>query len=81
MPEQVTRVTEMSLTLARVSFSKCINQVCFGAERIVVTSYGEPKAAIVSIEDLHRLQELDQACAGQAQYEPVSDSQYRKEKV
>ena len=66
MPKQATRVTEMSLTLARVSFSKCLNQVCFGGERIVVTSYGEPKAAIVSIKDLHRLQELDQAHADQS---------------
>jgi prevent-host-death family protein len=74
MPEQATRVTEMSLTLARVSFSKCVNQVCFGAERIVVTSYGEPKAAIVSVADLRRLQELDQARAEQVQQAPVSDS-------
>ena len=74
MPEQAKRVTQMSLTKARVSFSQCINQVCFGAQRIVVTSYGEPKAAIVSVEDLHRLQELEQAQANQAQQTIVSDS-------
>jgi prevent-host-death family protein len=80
MPEQATRVTQMSLTKARVSFSQCINQVCFGAQRIVVTSYGEPKAAIVSVADLRRLQELDQVRAGQAQHELVSGNQDKREK-
>jgi prevent-host-death family protein len=74
MPEQDTQVKTMSLSLVRVRLSKCLNQVCFGGERIVVTSHGEPKAAIIPIEDLRRLQEDEQARAGQAQQEPVSDS-------
>lgn len=78
MPEQDSQVRTMSLSLVRVSFSKCINQVCFGSERIVVTSHGEPKAAIISIEDLRRLQEDEQARADQAQQEPVSDSPGKK---
>ena len=78
MPEQDSQVRTMSLSLARVRLSKCLNQVCFGGERIVVTSHGEPKAAIISIEDLHRLQEDEQARADQAQQEPVSDSPSKK---
>jgi prevent-host-death family protein len=74
LPEQAIQVRTMSLTKARVSFSQCVNQVCFGSERIVVTSYGEPKAAIVPIEDLRRLQELDQVRADKAQQVPVSGS-------
>jgi prevent-host-death family protein len=78
MPEQAAQVRTMSLSLVRVSFSKCLNQVCFGGERIVVTSHGEPKAAIIPIEDLHRLQEDEKARADQAQQEPVSDNPGKK---
>ena len=78
MPEQDLQVRTMSLSLVRVSFSKCINQVRFGGERIVVTSHGEPKAAIIPIEDLRRLQEDEQARADQTQQEPVSDSPGKK---
>jgi prevent-host-death family protein len=71
MSESNPQVIEMSLTKARVSFSECINQVRFRADRIVVTSYGEPKAAIVPIEDLRRLQELDRARVDQPHHIPA----------
>ena len=71
MSEEAAQTIEMPLSQARLSFSRCINQVRFGAERIVVTSHGEPKAAIVPIEDLRRLQELDRVCADQAQRMPA----------
>ncbi len=41
------------------SLSEYLNRAAYGAERIVVTSRGNPKAAIVSIDDLRRLQDIE----------------------
>jgi len=41
------------------NISAIINRVAFGRERIILTSRGKPKAALVSIEDLQTLETLD----------------------
>jgi len=41
------------------SISTIVNRVAFGRERIVLTLRGRPKAALVSIEDLQKLEALD----------------------
>jgi len=41
------------------SISTIVNRVAFGRERIILTSRGRPKAALVSIEDLQKLETLD----------------------
>jgi len=41
------------------SISTIVNRVAFGRERIVLTSRGKPKAALVSIEDLQKLKMLE----------------------
>jgi prevent-host-death family protein len=43
------------------SISTLVNRVAFGGERIILTSRGNPKAALVSIEDLQKLDELEKA--------------------
>ncbi len=43
------------------SLSKYLNRVVYGRERIIIHSRGEPKAALISIEDLHRLEAADAA--------------------
>lgn len=45
------------------NISALVNQVAFGRERIVLTSRGKPKAALVSIEDLQKLEMLDKTGA------------------
>jgi prevent-host-death family protein len=50
----------ISISEAKISFSKFINRAAYGRERIVVTSHGEPRAAIISIDDLNRLEELEE---------------------
>ncbi|MEA3406826.1 MAG: type II toxin-antitoxin system Phd/YefM family antitoxin [Chloroflexota bacterium] len=37
--------------------SKLVNRVAYGRERIILTSRGEPKAALVSLADYERLQQ------------------------
>lgn len=43
------------------SISMIINRVAFGRERIILTSRGKPKAALVSIEDLQKLESLEKS--------------------
>ncbi len=43
------------------SLSKYLNRVAYGRERIIIHSRGEPKAALVSLEDLRRLEAADAA--------------------
>ncbi len=47
---------EVSIGTVKRDISKLVNQVAYGGESIVLTSRGKPKAALVSIEDLQRLQ-------------------------
>jgi len=47
---------EFSVAEAKASFSSLINAVAYGGQRILVLSRGKPKAALVGIEDLKRLE-------------------------
>jgi len=53
-------MTLISVSEAKISFSKFINRAAYGQERIVVTSHGQPKAALISIDDLQRLEALEE---------------------
>lgn len=41
------------------ALSKYLNRVAYGHERIIIHSRGKPKAALISIEDLRRLEAVD----------------------
>jgi len=47
--------TEVSIGHVKKDISALVNRVAYGLERIVLTSRGRPKAAIVSIDDYERL--------------------------
>ena len=51
-------VSEMKDTLSEI-----LNRAAYGHERIVIASRGRPKAAVISIEDLNLLEELEDALA------------------
>jgi len=50
------RETRASIGQVKRDISELVNRVAYGGERIVLTSRGKAKAALVSIEDLERLQ-------------------------
>ena len=52
-------MSTVSISEIKRDVSAIVNRVAFGGERIVLTSRGRPKAALVSIDDLERLRELD----------------------
>jgi prevent-host-death family protein len=51
----VARVERISTVKARNSFSRIINRVSYGHERVMLTCRGYPMAAVVSVYDLMRL--------------------------
>ncbi len=52
-------MSKMSTVEARENFSELINQAAYGKKRIVLTRRGKPLVAVISIEDLKRLNETD----------------------
>jgi prevent-host-death family protein len=44
---------------AKTHLSDYLNRVAYGGERIVVERHSKPVAALVSVEDLQKLEELD----------------------
>ncbi|WP_405655565.1 type II toxin-antitoxin system Phd/YefM family antitoxin [Streptomyces sp. RK9] len=52
---------EIPVTQARAELADLINRVVYGNERVVVTRHGKPLVALVSADDLRRLDELEEA--------------------
>ncbi|PNV35703.1 prevent-host-death protein [Streptomyces sp. DH-12] len=52
---------EIPVTQARAELADLINRVVYGGERVVVTRHGKPLVALVSADDLRRLDELKDA--------------------
>ncbi len=53
----------VSIAEIKRSVSVLINRVAYGRERVILTSRGKPKAALVSMEDLHRLESQEATTA------------------
>jgi len=58
-------MTEIHVPIGTVKrdISKLVNRVAYGHERIVLTSRGEPKAALVSLEDYEQLERMEDETA------------------
>jgi prevent-host-death family protein len=50
--------SEISISELKRDLSGIINQAAYGKQRIVIGSRGKPKAAMISLEDLHLLESL-----------------------
>lgn len=51
--------TRVSIGRVKRDISELVNRVAYGGERIILTSRGKPKAAIVSIDDYERLENVE----------------------
>lgn len=58
--------TRVGIAEAKNTLSTIVNRVAFGRERIILESRGKPKAAVISIEDLHKLEAIEPAAASMA---------------
>jgi prevent-host-death family protein len=47
--------TQVSIGQVKRDISELVNRVSYAGERIILTSRGKPKAALISIEDYERL--------------------------
>ena len=47
---------QVSIGRVKRDISELVNRVAYGGERIILTSRGKPKAALVSMEDYNKLQ-------------------------
>ncbi|GHE02707.1 type II toxin-antitoxin system Phd/YefM family antitoxin [Streptomyces alanosinicus] len=56
---------EIPVTQARAELADLINRVVYGGERVVVTRHGKPLVALVSADDLARLDALDEPAGEQ----------------
>jgi prevent-host-death family protein len=56
-------MTTTSISDLKSALSEFLNRAAYGRERIIVTSRGKPKAVLISVEDLRRLEELEEAFA------------------
>ena len=52
--------SKISISELKRDLSGIINQAAYGKQRIVIGSRGKPKAAMISMEDLHLLESLSQ---------------------
>ncbi len=59
----------VSISELKNTLSEILNRAAFGRERIVVSSRGRPKAAVISIEDLELLENLEDALMAHAALE------------
>lgn len=52
-------ITRLGIGQARRTLSELVNRVAFGKMRVILESRGRPKAALVNLEDLQRLMQLE----------------------
>jgi prevent-host-death family protein len=65
----------VSATEARNNFLELINRAGYGKERIQIERHGKPVAAIISCEDLARLEALEDAIESAALKAAMSQSE------
>jgi prevent-host-death family protein len=51
---------EVSVSKAKACLSEYLNRAAYRGERVVILSRGKPKAAIISTDDLSRLEEWEE---------------------
>ncbi len=72
-------VTEtVTIERARVELSDVVSRVQYAGERVVVTRRGKPAAAIVPVEDLQLLQQLEDEMDAQAVREALEEARTGK---
>jgi prevent-host-death family protein len=62
----------VSVSQMKDTLSEVLNRAAYGRERIIIASRGKPKAAVISIDDLELLEELEDALTvreARAEYE------------
>jgi prevent-host-death family protein len=67
-------MTAVSATEARDAFGETLNRVAYGKERVVLSRRGKPLAALIPLEDLELLEELEDRLDVQSVREALTES-------
>jgi prevent-host-death family protein len=71
-----------SVAHAKNTLSSLINKVAYGKTRILLESRGKPKAALISTEDLEKLEQLEAgAGTGEAHLHILEQAQVLRRKI
>ncbi len=54
-----TKKKSVSATAARQSFSESLNRAAYGGERVVIRRHGKEIAAVIPIEDLRLIEDVE----------------------
>ena len=54
----------VTMTQLRQRLGALVNHAAYGGVRVILLSRGEPKAALIGVEDLRRLEQLDAESGG-----------------
>ena len=52
-------MVKIEATAARATFSDLVNRVRYGSERVLIAKRGKPAVALISVEDFHVLEMLE----------------------
>lgn len=55
---------QVTMTELRQRLGTLVNRAAYGGVRVILLSRGEPKAALIGVEDLRRLEQLDAELGG-----------------
>lgn len=64
----------VSATEARDAFGETLSRVAYGKERVVLSRRGKPLAALIPLEDLELLEELEDRLDVEAAREALAES-------
>lgn len=71
--------TQISIGQVKRDISELVNRVAYQGERILLTSRGRPKAALVSLEDYQKLQQLEASAPSRRAW--LADAQALAERI
>lgn len=57
--QERANMKNIPISKARTDLREIINKVSYGKDRIYLTSYGKPLAAIISIDDMEKFKEYE----------------------
>lgn len=71
-----------SVAQAKNAFFSLINKVAYGKTRVVLESRGKPKAALISAEDLEKLEQLEREEKNpEARFQILAQAQALRRKI
>lgn len=65
---------QVSVSEVKIHFSEYLNRAINEQERVIITSRGKPKAVIIGIEELERLEALEDSEASPAMGSPLLET-------